>query len=54
VAHVKELLNPTNFDILVSNLGDVLVKALDQPLGYAINWGENLVVVACASGNRLL
>ena len=37
---LKNLLNPTNFNILVSKLGDVLVKALDQPLGYAINWGR--------------
>ena len=32
--------NPSNFNILVSKLSDVLVKALDEPLGYAINWGR--------------
>ena len=37
---LKDLVNPTNFNVLVSNLGDVLVKALDEPLGYAINWGR--------------
>ena len=35
---IKDLVNPTNFNVLVSKLGDVLVKALDEPLGYAINW----------------
>ena len=25
---------------MVSKIGDVLVKALDKPLGYAINWGR--------------
>lgn len=28
------------FNALVGKLGDVLVKALDKPLGYAINWGR--------------
>ena len=37
---IKDLVNPTNFNVLVSKLGDVLVKALDEPLGYAINWGR--------------
>ena len=36
----KELLSPTNFNVLASKLSDVLVKALDAPLGYAINWGR--------------
>ena len=37
----KELVSPTkNFNVLVSKLSDVLVKALDAPLGYAINWGR--------------
>ena len=35
-----ELLNPSNFNLMVSRLGDVLVKAIDKPLGYAINWGR--------------
>ena len=35
-----ELLNPSNFSLMVSRLGDVLVKAIDKPLGYAINWGR--------------
>jgi NADH-quinone oxidoreductase subunit B len=42
---IKELVSPTNFNVLVSKLSDVLVKALDAPLGYAINWG----MVAMAS-----
>ena len=50
---LKDLINPTNFNILLGKLDDVLVKALDQPLGYAINW-KNLVFVACASRNSLL
>src|SRR5256885_12865191 len=39
-AMIKDLINPTNFNIMVSKLGNVLVKALDEPLGYAINWGR--------------
>jgi NADH-quinone oxidoreductase subunit B len=39
---LKELLNPNpaNFNIMVSKLSDILVKSLDEPLGYAINWGR--------------
>ncbi len=37
---IKELISPTTFNMMVSKLGDVLVKALDAPLGYAINWGR--------------
>ena len=39
---LKELLNPNpaNFNILVSKLSDVLVTALEEPLGYAINWSR--------------
>ena len=37
---IKDLVNPTNFNIIVGKLGDVLTRALDQPLGYAINWGR--------------
>jgi NADH-quinone oxidoreductase subunit B len=36
----KDLVNPTNFNVMVSKLSDVLVKALDKPLGFAINWGR--------------
>jgi NADH-quinone oxidoreductase subunit B len=32
-----ELLHQSNFNVMVSRIGDVLVKALDKPLGYAIN-----------------
>jgi NADH-quinone oxidoreductase subunit B len=36
---IKELVRPTtNFNMMVSRVGDVLVKVLDTPLGYAINW----------------
>ena len=38
---IKDLVNPTNFNLLVSNIGDVLVKALDAPLGYVINWAAS-------------
>src|SRR5678816_4726185 len=37
---MKDLVNPTNFNILIGKLGDVLTRALDLPLGYAINWGR--------------
>ena len=39
---LKELLNPnpSNFNIMVSKLSDILVNALEEPLGYAINWGR--------------
>ncbi|NAL77184.1 NADH-quinone oxidoreductase subunit B, partial [Nitrososphaera sp. AFS] len=37
---LKDLINPAQFNIMVGKLGDVLVKALDKPLGYAINWGR--------------
>ncbi len=37
---IKDLVNPTNFNLLVGKLGDVLIRALDLPLGYAINWGR--------------
>jgi len=37
---IKDLVNPTNFNLMVGKLGDVLIKALDLPLGYAINWGR--------------
>ena len=36
----KDLLNPTNINVMVSKLSDVLVKAVDKPLGYAVNWGR--------------
>ena len=35
-----ELLNQSNFNVMVSKIGDDLIKALDKPLGYAINWGR--------------
>ncbi len=28
------------FNALVGKLGDLLVRALDKPLGYAVNWGR--------------
>lgn len=37
-------LKPVNaeaeFNAFVGKLGDILVKALDRPLGYAVNWGR--------------
>jgi hypothetical protein len=35
-----ELLNQSNFNVMVGRIGDILIKALDKPLGYAINWGR--------------
>jgi len=39
---LKELLDPipSNFNILISKLGDMLVESLEEPLGYTINWGR--------------
>lgn len=35
-----ELLNQSNFNVMVSRIGNVLIKALDKPLEHAINWGR--------------
>ena len=37
---LTELVNPSNFNLMIGKLGDVLIRALDAPLGYAINWGR--------------
>jgi NADH-quinone oxidoreductase subunit B len=38
---IKELVKPiANFNMMVSKVGDVLVKVLDKPLEHAINWGQ--------------
>jgi NADH-quinone oxidoreductase subunit B len=37
---LKELITPQNTNAFVGKLGDILVKAIDKPLGYAINWGR--------------
>ena len=37
---LKELLTPQNANVFVGKLGDILVKAVDAPLGYAINWSR--------------
>ena len=39
-ALIKDLVNPITFNLMVGKLGDVLIQALDLPLGYAINWGR--------------
>jgi NADH-quinone oxidoreductase subunit B len=31
---------PANFNVFVGKLSEVLVRAIDKPLGYAINWGR--------------
>ncbi|MBT5171464.1 MAG: NADH-quinone oxidoreductase subunit B, partial [Candidatus Nitrosopelagicus sp.] len=36
---LKELITPQNANVFVGKLGDILYKAIDQPLGMAINWG---------------
>ena len=51
---IKDLVNPTNFNLMVSKVGDVLVRALDKPLGYAINWGRVWSSVASPSGDSML
>jgi NADH-quinone oxidoreductase subunit B len=37
---IKDIVTPQNANAFVGKLGDILVKAIDQPLGYAINWGR--------------
>jgi NADH dehydrogenase subunit B (EC 1.6.5.3) len=37
---LKDLLTPENANVFIGKLGDVLEKAIDKPLGYAINWGR--------------
>ena len=34
------------FNVLVGKASDALIKALDAPLVFAINWGKNLLSVA--------
>ncbi len=37
---LKDLITPENANVFVGKLGDILEKAIDKPLGYAINWGR--------------
>lgn len=37
---LKELVTPQNANAFIGKLGDLLVKAVDKPLGYSINWGR--------------
>ncbi len=37
---LKDLITPQNANVFVGKLGDILEKAIDKPLGYAINWGR--------------
>ena len=37
---LKDLVTPENANVFVGKLGDILEKAIDKPLGYAINWGR--------------
>ena len=37
---LKDLMTPENANVFVGKLGDILEKAIDKPLGYAINWGR--------------
>lgn len=32
--------SPTNFNILVGKLKEVIIKTVESPIGYAINWGR--------------
>jgi NADH-quinone oxidoreductase subunit B len=40
---IKELMvrsTTAKFNMIIGRVGDVLVKVLDKPLEYAINWGR--------------
>ena len=37
---LKDLITPQNANVFVGKLGTILEKAIDKPLGYAINWGR--------------
>ena len=37
---LKDLVTPENANVFIGKLGDILEKAIDKPLGYAINWGR--------------
>ncbi len=37
---LKELVTPQNANVFVGKLGDILYKAVDKPLGMAIDWGR--------------
>ena len=34
------------FGAFIGKLGDVLIKAVDKPLGQAVNWGEHVFLMA--------
>jgi hypothetical protein len=37
----RNLIDPgAGFGAFLGKLGDALVKAIDKPLGYAVNWGR--------------
>ena len=36
---LKDLVTPQNANVFLGNLGDILIKAVDKPLGMALNWG---------------
>ncbi|MDQ3836381.1 MAG: NADH-quinone oxidoreductase subunit B, partial [Thermoproteota archaeon] len=37
----RTLIDPgAGFGAFVGKLGDAIVKAIDRPLGYAVNWGR--------------
>jgi len=37
---LTDILTPQNVNVFVGKLGDILEKAIGEPLGYAINWGR--------------
>ena len=37
---LKELVTPHAANVFVGKLGDILEKAVDKPLGYALSWGR--------------
>ena len=36
----NDIITPHNVNVFVGKLGDMLERAIDKPLGYAINWGR--------------
>ena len=37
---LNDLLTPENANVFLGKMGDILEKAIDKPLGYAINWSK--------------
>ena len=46
---IKDLINPTQFNVLVSKLGDILVKVSGQAIGLCHQLGKDMVFMASTS-----